>query len=71
MLPKTLIDQLSEHSSCFVVFYFDSNGEPCFCQNTPETKDLMAMTHFVREYLDGQLFKIVPGENSEEDENSN
>jgi hypothetical protein len=70
-LPKKLIDELSEHSSCFTLFYFDSNGEPCFYENIPQTKDSMAMLQFVAEYLKNQSFTAISKEeDSDDDDNS-
>lgn len=66
-LPEPLIAQLTEHSSCFLLFYFDADGNPCYIENFPEYKDSMAIQKMVIDYVnsDGQMGKQLE-ENDDE-----
>lgn len=55
-IPERLLNQLSEHSSCFCLFYFDDEGKPCFYQNFTEYKDKMAIIDFLRRYVESDGF---------------
>jgi len=72
-IPEAVLSQISEHSSCFALFYFDEDGTPCFYQNFPEVKDRFALMKFLQDYVNTEGFPFGPPEDEcghEEDEES-
>lgn len=50
-IPDSVLNALGEFSTCFIVFYFDNDGNPAYYSSFPETKDSMAMSQFLEVYV--------------------
>lgn len=58
-LPEHVVSQLTKNTSCFILAYYDMNGNPCFYQNYPQMKDRNAIMKLLMDYVnsDGMPFE--------------